>query len=86
MYRGVLWIDMLQMKGLNMDNSTGEKKTFVPSDLYEILAKIATTHQITQTDRSLLKKVFLEEQLTEEEHLLVNRLHRAVMKGRITLV
>ena len=77
---------MLQMTGLNMDNSTAEERTFVPSDLYEILAQIATTHQITSADRSMLKKVFLEEQLTEEEHLLVNRLHRAVMKGRIKLV
>lgn len=69
-----------------MDNSTARKQNFVPSDLYEILAEIAITHQITPSDRSLLKKVFLEEQLTEEEHLLVNRLHRAVMKGQIKLV
>lgn len=73
-------------KGLAMDSSTLHKNTFVPSELYEILAKIATTHEITYSERSILGEVFLENNLSEEEHRLVNRLHRSLLKGRIKLV
>lgn len=69
-----------------MDTCISEENHFVPSELYEVLAKIVTSHQITAADRSLLGKIFLENKLTEEEHRLVNRLHRAVLKGRIRLV
>ncbi|HEY9853263.1 MAG TPA: hypothetical protein V6D28_27575 [Leptolyngbyaceae cyanobacterium] len=69
-----------------MDSSVLQKNTFVPSELYEILAKIATTNEITASERSILGQAFLEDNLTEEEHRLVNRLHRSLLKGRIKLV
>lgn len=73
-------------KGLAMDSSIPHQNTFIPSDLYEILAKIASTHEITPSERSILGQAFLEKNLTEEEHRLVNRLHRSLLKGRIKLV
>ncbi|MFB2920417.1 MULTISPECIES: hypothetical protein [Aerosakkonema] len=69
-----------------MENSISETSSFVPSELYEILARIANSHQITAADQDVLKKAFLENQLNEEEHRVVNRLHRALMKGRIKLI
>ena len=73
-------------KGLAMDSTISETNTFVPSELYEILAKVAATHEITDQERCVLKRVFLDNGLTEEEHRLVNRLHRSILKGRIKLV
>lgn len=73
-------------EGLNMDNSISDETSFVPSELYEALARIAASSEITAADQAVLKQAFLEDQLNEEEHRVVNRLHRALLKGRIKVV
>ncbi|MCL1468877.1 hypothetical protein [Argonema galeatum] len=69
-----------------MDNSIPDETSFVPSELYEVLAKIAASSQITAADQAVLQQAFLEDQLNEEEHRVVNRLHHALLKGRIKVV
>lgn len=74
------------VKGLDMDSSIPDETSFVPSELYEVLARIASSRQITAADQAVLRKAFLEDKLNEEEHRVVNRLHRALLKGRIKVV
>ena len=69
-----------------MDTSIPVQNCFVPSELYEMAARIARTHQITAQERSVLRQAFLANPLTEEENRLVNRLYRALRRGRIRLV
>ena len=73
-------------ESLDMDNSISDETSFVPSELYEVLARIAASSQITTADQAVLRKAFLEDRLNEEEHRVVNRLHRALLKGRIKVV
>lgn len=69
-----------------MRTSTPYQKSFVPSPLYELAARIASSHQITALERSALRTAFLEKPLTEEESRLVNRIYRALLRGRIKLI
>lgn len=69
-----------------MDTCIPDQQSFVPSELYEILARVASSRKITSADQAVLRKAFLEARLNEEEHRVINRLHRALLKGRIKVV
>lgn len=79
--------DTFSRRGLAMmKTSTPLKTSFEPSPLYEMAARIASSRQITAAERSVLRRAFLEQPLTEEEHRLINRIHRALLRGRIQLI
>lgn len=67
-------------------SSYSSQNCFVPSLVFDIAARIASSRQVTAADRYMLCKVFLENSLNEEEHGLINRTYRAVRRGRIRLV
>lgn len=69
-----------------MKTSICTEDSFKPSLVYEIAARSANSREITEKDRGVLKTAFLANPLNEEEHLLVNRLYRAIRRGYIKLV
>ncbi len=69
-----------------MKISMTSQKTFVPSPLYEMAARIAASRQITAEERVVLKTAFIETSLNEEEHRLVTRMYRALLRGRLKMV
>lgn len=69
-----------------MNTSMTSQKSFVPSPLYEMAARIAASRQITLEERTVLKTAFLEASLSEEEHRMVTRTYRALLRGRFKLV
>jgi hypothetical protein len=58
----------------------------LPGSIAEILASSSETGVLTLADRYGLLAATLEEQLNEEEIRAINRLLRAVVKGRIRVV
>lgn len=69
-----------------MKTSVSNQDSFVPSDLYDMAARVASSHQITEAERCMLRKAILENSLNEEEHRLVNRLYRALKRGYLKLI
>jgi hypothetical protein len=55
----------------------------LPGAISEILATVAETGILTLTDRYGLLAATLDEELPEEERLAVNRLLRAIARGRV---
>lgn len=58
----------------------------LPGSIAEILASSSETGELTLADRYGLLAATLEEKLNEEEIRAINRLLRAVVKGRIKVV
>jgi hypothetical protein len=56
----------------------------LPGAISEILASVSETGILTLGDRYGLLAASLDENLNEEERRAINRLLRAVIKGRIT--
>nr|WP_159790978.1 hypothetical protein [Sodalinema gerasimenkoae] len=57
----------------------------IPGALGEILVSARTTGKLTLLDRHGLKAAILDESLSEEEQRSIDRLLRAVVKGRIAV-
>lgn len=77
---------MAPQKGLSMETCISSQGSFWQSEIYEIAARIANSHQITAHEQHVLRTAFLENALEEEEHRIVNRLYRALRRGRIKVV
>lgn len=58
----------------------------LPGAIFEILASVTRTGNLTLADRYGLMAATLNESLDEEERGCINRLLRAVLKGRVKLV
>lgn len=58
----------------------------LPGAVAEILASVTDTGVLTVADRYGLMAATLEESLDEEESQAINRLLRAVLKGRVKVV
>ncbi|HEY9853825.1 MAG TPA: hypothetical protein V6D28_30420 [Leptolyngbyaceae cyanobacterium] len=58
----------------------------LPGAISEILVSVSDTGVLTLADRYGLLAATLDESLDEEDRSSVNRLLRAVMKGRVKLV
>ena len=58
----------------------------LPAALSELFATASSTGEITQADRYGLMAAVLDESLSEEERSSIDRLHRAVCKGRLSVV
>ncbi|USR93085.1 hypothetical protein NEA10_02320 [Phormidium yuhuli AB48] len=57
----------------------------IPGAIGEILVSARTTGKLTVLDRYGLKAAILDESLSEEEQRSIDRLLRAVVKGRIAI-
>lgn len=57
----------------------------LPGAISEILASVAETHRITKADRYGLMAAILDENISEEERLSIDRLLRAILKGRVQI-
>lgn len=57
----------------------------IPGAISAILADVAETHTLTLGDRFGLMAAVMDEHLTEDERRAINRLIRAVQRGRISL-
>jgi len=55
----------------------------LPGAISELLASVADTGRVTLLDRYGLLAATLDENLPEEERLAVNRLLRAIARGRV---
>lgn len=75
----VRWQDLVMATSFPLQDS------FKPSPLYEIAVRVAQTRQITAAEQGVLRTLFLEKPLTEEEHRYINRLYRALRRGQIKL-
>ncbi|MDI9634518.1 hypothetical protein QQ054_02000 [Oscillatoria amoena NRMC-F 0135] len=58
----------------------------LPTALSEMFAQISNTGCITKADRYGLMAAILDESLSEDEKSALNRLLRAIAKGRLSLV
>lgn len=61
------------------------KLQLLPGALFELFASAVDTGTLTLSDRYGLMATLLDEQLTEEEEQIVNRLLYAVRRGNIKL-
>ncbi|NES73160.1 MAG: hypothetical protein F6K24_52210 [Okeania sp. SIO2D1] len=57
----------------------------IPGAIPEMFATVSETGTLTVADRYALLAASLDESLTEEERRAINRLLRAVVRGRIKL-
>lgn len=55
----------------------------LPGAVSEILASVADTGKLTLSDRYGLLAATLDETLPEDERLAINRLLRAILRGRV---
>ncbi len=55
----------------------------LPSAINEIMASVAESFYITQSDRYGLMAAVLDDSISEEERCSVNRLLRSVVKGKV---
>lgn len=60
--------------------------SLLPGALSELFVRTATTGKITLADRYGLMAALLDDTLTEEEQQILNRLLRAVNRGKIAVV
>ncbi len=58
----------------------------LPSGLGDLFARVNTTKQLTLADRYGLMAALLDESLSQEEQFTINRLLRAVCRGKIKVV
>ncbi len=57
----------------------------LPGAVSEIIASAAETHCITKADRYGLMAAILDEAIAEEDRLSIDRLLRAILKGRVQI-
>ncbi|HIK26851.1 MAG: hypothetical protein N3E45_10110 [Oscillatoriaceae bacterium SKW80] len=57
----------------------------LPGAISEIIASVAETQRITKADRYGLMAAILDEEITEEDRLSIDRLLRAILKGRVQI-
>ncbi|MEB3178047.1 MAG: hypothetical protein VKL59_03255 [Nostocaceae cyanobacterium] len=57
----------------------------LPGSIEELVQDIFVCRKVTDTDRSQLKKLLLSTTLSEEEHILIDRLLYGVRKGLLTV-
>ncbi len=58
----------------------------LPSALSDLFAQVATTGSITLADRYGLMAALLDESLAEEDRFSIDRLLRALCRGRVRVV
>lgn len=58
----------------------------LPSGLGDLFARVNTTGELTLADRYGLMAALLDESLSQEEQFTINRLLRAVCRGKIKVV
>ena len=58
----------------------------LPGAINEIMASVANSSFLTQSDRYGLMAAILDESITEEERRSVDRLLRSVIRGRIKIL
>ncbi|MEB3343676.1 hypothetical protein [Okeania sp.] len=58
----------------------------LPGAINEIMASVANSSLLTQSDRYGLMAAILDESITEEERRSVDRLLRSVLRGRIKVL
>ncbi|UZQ55199.1 hypothetical protein OOK60_03740 [Trichothermofontia sichuanensis B231] len=58
----------------------------LPSALSELFAQVSSTGKLTIADRYGLMAAILEESISEEERRCIDRLLRALQRGRIAVV
>lgn len=68
-----------------MSNRSTKSTMLIPGAIGEILVSARTTGKLTVLDRHGLKAAILDESLSEEEQRSIDRLLRAVVKGRIAV-
>ncbi|MEB3211757.1 MAG: hypothetical protein VKL39_10390 [Leptolyngbyaceae bacterium] len=68
------------------DPLTSSTPTLLPSAIGEITAQVARSKEITLADRYGLMAAILSDSLKEEERDAIDRLLRAVCRGRFTIV
>ncbi|MGK7925966.1 MAG: hypothetical protein AB4290_12105 [Spirulina sp.] len=73
------------IKVSNISPKTMLKLQLLPGALFELFASAVDTGTLTLSDRYGLMATLLDEQLTEEEEQIVNRLLYAVRRGNIKL-
>jgi hypothetical protein len=60
--------------------------SLLPNALLDLFAQVSYSGEMTQADRYGLMAAILNDSLTEEDRELIDRLLRAVYRGRIKLV
>ncbi|KPQ31404.1 MAG: hypothetical protein HLUCCO16_21940 [Phormidium sp. OSCR] len=68
-----------------MFNGSEKSTMLIPGALGEILVSARTTGKLTILDRYGLKAAILDESLSEDEQRSIDRLLRAVIKGRVAV-
>lgn len=58
----------------------------LPSAISELFAQVSSTGKLTIADRYGLMAAILEESISEEERRCIDRLLRALQRGRIAVV
>jgi hypothetical protein len=67
-------------------HNTPNTPTLLPSAIADLTAQVAQSREITLADRYGLMAAILSESLPEEERQAIDRLLRAVCRGRFTIV
>ncbi|WP_413165078.1 hypothetical protein ACL6C3_02580 [Capilliphycus salinus ALCB114379] len=57
----------------------------LPGAINEIIASVADSRSLTQTDRYGLMAAMLDESLSEDERRSIDRLLRSVVRGRVQI-
>lgn len=58
----------------------------IPGAISELLAVVRDTHKITKADRYGLMAAILDESISEEDRLCLDRLLRSIYRGRVNIV
>ena len=58
---------------------------FKASPIYDAIANIVRSRQITESEQVIFREAFLETPLTEEEHRHIDRLFRLLRRGKIEI-
>jgi len=63
-----------------------QSPVLLPGALWDLFAQVSISGNITKADRFGLMAALLEENLGTEERSVIDRLLRAVRRGRLTIV
>lgn len=58
---------------------------FKESPIYDAIANIVRSRQITESEQAVIRQAFLETPLTEEEHRHIDRLYRLLRRGKVEI-
>jgi hypothetical protein len=73
---------------INISSSTTypmPQVNLLPGAINEIIASVADSQSLTQTDRYGLMAAMLDESLSEDDHRSIDRLLRSVVRGRVQI-